>query len=287
MRIAFPRGGGVQPPDTQFRGARPERGIHVAEALRQFRGPGQHQQEGMLPGGELARGEQRLADLRVQRVRLVNHQDQGSAPGAGLQQVLRRRQRAALDAPLEGRGKHRKGDFAGVGTARATTGGAMRCASSAALAMPDGVRWSTSSPGSDRTALFFQPAEEHGLPVAPRAIQDDGGAGRGPVRHRACVPAERLLLALAPGEIRRRPSESRAERPQRIRCGHSAPILGGGSGVTGSGWPSRARGADIRAATSCRECAAQPRTGTARSAGQLLCKCGPAATTGTAWSAGL
>ena len=94
FRQSVSGGAGFKPLDTQqaLAEARPERGVHLAEALRQPRRARQHQQKGRGDANLLAGVEQRAADILGQRVRFVEkHRERPSG--------ATRRQR-----PHEGRG---------------------------------------------------------------------------------------------------------------------------------------------------------------------------------------
>lgn len=102
----------LQSSDANLRSPPPEGIVHVAKPSGQVGGAREHQQEWMFPRQELGNVQQRGSHFRVERVRLVEDQQQGPVSDAGLQQLLERWQGAAFEAPGNGRHQHGDLDFA-------------------------------------------------------------------------------------------------------------------------------------------------------------------------------
>ena len=220
----------VQAADGTPLGPVPERRVHRVQVGAQDRGARQHQQEGEHPADLLAGVQQRAADVQIERVRLVDQQEQRSLLRARTERLVQRREAVLPSRPPR--------DPAHGDLSRRETpppGGGREALDQSGLGGNAGRRERKDLDAGVRGGFLPQPDEQGGLAVAARPVQHQIARRREAVPQIAeKIPAKRLL-GRAARQIRRQSSRtgskrslpaSRPHRRTRVRAATCAASAG-------------------------------------------------------------
>ena len=201
-----------QPIHADDLGAPPERGLHLRKAVLEVRSPGQNEEERVLSSNLLAGVEQRSTHDRIQGMRLVQQENQRSFRRAK-REPLSHRKRRPFTARTPGEPDERhllRGQVL-------QSGGRKQLFRELRGSLQLRRRHLDHLHAGHGGEMFVHPSQQRRLPVPPRPVENDFRGRRYPLRHGTAPSPEERLLLLPSGQVGRRRSRPRLERPDQAR----------------------------------------------------------------------
>ena len=228
----LPGGGLVQPAERELPGPVPERRFHFGKPSPQVGRPRENQQERRFAARRLRGVQQPLPHLRLQRMRLVQQDQQrlapSRAPPAPPRATTADRRPARSETPTPAARNALRRDLPQPGT-EPQAGHEVGRRRNVRPDQPMGVQPLVHG------GLPLHPSEQGSLPVAARPVDDERTGNRNAAPQVVRYLAEQRLLRLPPGEIRGRPPVAGPERIADAGFRHDPPSIGTEGRAVGSG----------------------------------------------------